>query len=81
MLVIDGAILKQFNIFSVLPIAQKTNHTDPKYDMKNIQAYLLTNDQLEYPVELLKPSDQRTRTKLCNDAIKMDYRTKRKRGF
>lgn len=74
--VTDGTKSKPFNISLILSVTPKSNDTYHNYDMEDIQVYIPPNDQLEYPVELRKPSYFRTRTKLCNDSIKtksLDY--------
>lgn len=66
----DVAGVKPFNQSLGIPITQKTNDTELKYDMENIQEYVQTNDQHQHYVRLLKSSYWRTITKLYNDAIK-----------
>lgn len=64
----------------MLLIARKSNETDLKYDMENVQAYALLKEQLEWPVVLLKPSYESIKTKLFDDAIQSEINGLLERG-
>lgn len=39
--------------------------------MESIKAYVIKDDNVQFPVEILKPSGPRTKSQKCNDPIKM----------
>lgn len=67
--VTDGTKLKPFNISAVLPVAPKTNGSDLRHDMNSLQSSVRENPDIFYPIEIMKASDPRTKSKECQDAI------------
>lgn len=61
---------KPFNICLTLPIAPKTNDGDLKHDMANIQAFVIQEGTTQFRLEILKPSDPRTKSTKCKEVMR-----------
>ena len=71
--VTDGEKVKQFNITSVLPMKPRANDTDLTRDMSGIERYyLITQDESQYPSEILNKSDPRYTCPSSLNAIKQE---------
>lgn len=61
--------LNHLKLHQYYQLLEKTNNGGLENVMENMQSYVTHNAHTSYQVESLNPSDSRTRSKLCLDAI------------